>query len=101
MKPGRTQLDWTTNNDVTGKWTHLAWVYDGGSRTEVRVYRDGKLDGKRDFATMDTIGGYPMYIGGMMNPSEGAKYMFKGGIAELKAYDYPRTAEEIARAAGQ
>ena len=101
MKPGSTQLDWTTNNDVTGKWTHLAWVYDGGSRTEVRVYRDGKLDGKRDFATMDTIGGYPMYIGGMMNPTEGAKYMFKGGIAELKAYDYPRTAEEIAGAAGQ
>jgi hypothetical protein len=40
-----------------------------------------------------------MTIGGMMNPTEGAKYMFKGGIAELQAYDYPRTAEEIAAAA--
>jgi hypothetical protein len=99
VKPSRAKCNWTTNNDVTGKWTHLAWVYDGGARTEVRVYRDGKLDGKRDFATMDTIGGYPMYIGGMMNPTDGAKYMFKGGITELKAYDYPRTAAELERAA--
>ena len=96
VKPSRAGVAWNTNNDVTGKWTHLAWVYDGGSRTEVRVYRDGKLDGQRDFATMDTIGGYPMYIGGMMHLTEGAKYRFKGGIADLKAYDYPRTAEEIA-----
>ncbi|MDP6490335.1 MAG: hypothetical protein QGG69_01030 [Kiritimatiellia bacterium] len=99
VKPSRAGVAWNTNRDVTGKWTHLAWVYDGGARTEVRVYRDGKLDGKSDFATMDTIGGYPMTIGGMLNPTEGAKYMFKGAIADLKAYDYPRTAAELERAA--
>ena len=97
MKPGRTKLNWSTNQKVTGKWTHLAWVYDGGPRTEVRVYRDGKLDGKAIFATMDTIGGYPMYLGGMLNPVEGMRYLFKGGIAEMQAYDYARTAEEIAK----
>ena len=80
MKPSRAKCDWTTHNAVTDKWTHLAWVYDGGARTEVRVYRNGKLDAKSDFATMDTIGG-------MMNPTDGAKYMFKGGITELKAYE--------------
>ena len=30
-----------------------------------------------------------------MNPKEGEQFMFRGGIAELKVYDYARTAEEI------
>jgi hypothetical protein len=46
---------------------------------------------------MDTIAGYPMYLGGMLSPVNGMQYFFKGGIAELKAYDYARTAAEIAQ----
>ena len=38
-----------------------------------------------------------MYLGGMLSPTKGMQYFYKGGIAELKAYDYARTAEEIAQ----
>jgi hypothetical protein len=98
---GAPGVDWKTDGEVTGKWVHLAWVYDGGPRTNVRLYRDGKLNAQRDFMTMDTIGDYPMYLGGIMNPRAGAESMFKGGIASVRAYDYARTPGEIAAAAGR
>jgi hypothetical protein len=94
-------VNWNINENPTGKWTRLAWVYDGGPETTVRLYRDGKQNAERTFMSLDTIGGYPMCIGGVMNPDLGEKFLFKGGIAEIKVYDYPRTAEEIAESGKQ
>ena len=92
-------VEWNNPENATGKWVRLAWVYDGGPQSTVRLYRDGKLNSERSFMSLDTIGGYPMYVGGMMHPGLGEKYLFKGGIAEIRIYDYPRTSEEIAAAA--
>jgi len=89
-------VEWNNPDNATGKWVRLAWVYDGGPESSVRLYRDGKLNSERSFMSLDTIGGYPMYVGGMMHPGLGEKYLFKGGIAEIRIYDYPRTSEEIA-----
>ena len=89
-------VNWGSGESTTGNWVRLAWVYDGGPESTVRLYRDGKLNSERSFMSLDTIGGYPMYVGGMMHPGLGEKYLFKGGIAEIRIYDYPRTSEEIA-----
>ncbi len=88
-------------NEPIGEWIHLAWVYDGGKNSVVRLYRNGVLDSEHDYRTVDTIGGYPMTIGGMLHPSDDHKYLFKGAVNEIRIFDYPRTAEEIAAAAAE
>lgn len=51
------------------------------------------------FNTVDTIGGYPISIGGIMNAATAQRALFKGAIGEVRIFDYPRTAEEIAASA--
>lgn len=91
-------VDWDLKGDPSGHWTHLAWVYDGGEYSGVRLYRDGQLNAERAIVSINTIGGYPMSVGGLMHAESGEKALFKGGIAGLKVYDYARTADEIAAA---
>lgn len=88
-------VDWR-GDEKPGQWVHLAWVYDGGMNSNIRLYRDGKLNAEHVFKTIDVIGGYPMYIGGIMSPALAEKNIFKGAISEIRIFDYPRTAEEIA-----
>jgi hypothetical protein len=40
-----------------------------------------------------------MYVGASFNTYSGVVRPFKGGVTEIKAYDYVRTVEEIAAAA--
>ena len=89
-------LEWTLGDEQPGRWVHLAWVYDGGEYATVRLYRDGKLNAERSFVTIDTLGGYPLAIGGIMQAERGEKALFKGGISSVKVYDYARCNEEIA-----
>ena len=89
--------DWKIDPEEQVKqWVHLAWVYEGGQFSKIRLYRNGKLNAEYDFKTIDTIGGYPMSIGGIMSPALAEKSLFKGAIAEIRIFDYPRTPEEIA-----
>ena len=67
----------------------------------MRLYRNGKLNGEHPFRTINTLGGYPMSIGGSMSPSKAETALFKGAIAQIRIFDYPRTAEEIGAAAGK
>lgn len=92
-------VDWNIDADQTGRWVHLAWVYDGGSYSKVRLYRDGQPNAERSFVTLDTLGGYPLYLGGIMHPERGEKALFRGGIASVRIYDYARSDEELAAAA--
>jgi hypothetical protein len=87
--------------EQTKQWVHLAWVYDGGTQSNVRLYRNGKLSGEYQFKTINTIGGYPMSIGGVMNPAKAETALFKGAISSIRVFDYPRTAEEIAASSKQ
>jgi len=84
-----------------GEWVHLAWVYEGGMQADLRLYRNGVLTNTHPFRTIDTIGGYPMTIGGIMNASVAQKALFQGAISSVRVFDYPRTAEEIADSAAQ
>lgn len=88
-------------NDAPGEWVHLAWVYDGGKRSKVRLYRNGELDSEHLYKTVDTIGGYPVTVGGIMHPVEAHKGLFNGAISEIRVFDYPRTAEEIESSAAR
>ena len=92
--------EWKISPDEKpGQWVHLAWVYDGGQHAKVRLYRNGSLNIEHDFRTVDTIGGYPISIGGMMSGATGETALFRGAISEARIFDYPRTAEEIAASA--
>ena len=98
---GNSGVDWRINGEEKpGQWVHLAWVYDGGENSKVRLYRDGKLNAEYEFKTIDPLDGYPMSIGGMMSPAFAEKSLFKGAISEVRVFDYARTAEEIAELAG-
>ena len=76
-------------------------VYDGGYRSQFRMYVDGELQesATKEFVSLATVAGYPMYVGACFNTYSGVVRPFKGGVAEIKAYDYIRTAEDIKAAA--
>lgn len=94
------RADWNMpGEEQSKKWVHLAWVYEGGMRAAVRLYRDGRLNAEHSFKTIDTIGGYPMSLGGIVSPSKAQTGLFKGAISSVRVFDYPRSAEEIAEAA--
>jgi len=83
-------------DEPLGQWVHLAWVYEGGMKTTVKLYRNGVLDSEHVYRTVDTIAGYPLTIGGIMTPRGDMEAPFRGAISDIRVYDYPRTAEEIA-----
>jgi len=98
---GGRHLGWRDRAAPTGKWRHLAWVYSGGIDGTMTVYVDGMKETEGTYYTLGTNGGYPMHIGSGWNTASGASRMFTGSLAALRVYDYARTEEEIATAAGQ
>jgi hypothetical protein len=44
------------------EWTHVAHVFTGGYRGNFKVYVNGKLVNDKGFMTLNTVGGYPMYL---------------------------------------
>ncbi len=83
------------------EWQHLAYTCTGGYRGTFRVYLNGKLVNERGFFSLDTIGGHPMHLGAAWHTARGAMNFFSGSVAQLRVYDYSRTAEEIGSAAGK
>lgn len=93
--------DWKIDAaEKPGQWVHLAYVFEGGMHSKIRLYRDGKLNAECVDKTVNTIGGYPLTIGGIMSAATGEKALFKGAISSVSIFDYPRSAEEIAQDAG-
>jgi hypothetical protein len=86
-----------TGRAPRGKWVHLAMVYDGGYRSRFKMYVNGELQegATKEFVSLATVAGYPMYVGSSFNTYAGSVRPFRGGIKSIKAYDYVRTAEEI------
>jgi len=84
-----------------GQWHHIAFVYDGQHQGWGRVYVDGKPATERGYYTLCTNSGLPMFLGTAWNTDRGTQDMFTGSIASVKVYDYPKTADEIAKAAGE
>ncbi len=87
------------DQEQMGEWMHLAWVYEGGKNSTVRLYRNGELDSVHDYKTVDTIAGYPLTIGGIMTPDGDHEGAFRGAISDIRVYDYPRSSSEIENAA--
>ncbi len=54
---------------------------------------------ERGFFSLDTVGGQPMHLGAAWHSARGAMNAFSGSVAQLRVYDYTRTAEEIGSAA--
>jgi hypothetical protein len=77
------------------QWTHVAHVFTGGYRGNFKVYVNGVLVNDKGFMTLNTVGGYPMFLGASWNTALGASNKFSGSLARLKVYDYVRTEAEI------
>ncbi len=92
-------VGWTAVVPASGQWQHLACVYSGGYRGTFKVYLNGKLAGEHGFFTLDTIAGYPMYLGAAWNTARGAVNPFIGSLSRLRVYSYARTDQEIRSAA--
>ncbi|NLY11287.1 MAG: LamG domain-containing protein [Firmicutes bacterium] len=93
------RVTWTTPS--TGTWHHIAYVYSGGYRGEMKVYVDGKFVARKGHYALYTSTGYPMHIGGAWQTAGGAFDLFNGSVASVTVYDYVRTEQEIAQAAKQ
>jgi len=70
------------------QWHHVAYVHDGLSG---RLYVDGKLDGELPFAPQP--GGGTAYIG----YDAALKSHLPGAFDDVAVYDYPLSAEQVAR----
>ena len=81
------------------QWMHVAYVYDGGRRSKIRLYVNGTEAGAFAHVSLATLPGYPMYLGTAFGDSVGAEMPYTGAIHSMKVYDYPRTAKEIEAAA--
>ena len=81
------------------EWQHIAYTFTGGYRGTFRVYLNGKLVNERGFFSLDTVSGQPMHLGAAWHTARGALNAFFGSVAQLRVYDYTRTAEEIGSAA--
>ena len=93
-------VGWKQKAPTAGQWHHLAYVYTGGYKGELRLYVDGQLDNCRAYYSLDTMPGYAMHLGAGWNTATGPYSAFSGSLASLKVYDYARTDEEIRAAAG-
>ncbi|MEZ4448386.1 MAG: LamG domain-containing protein [Nannocystaceae bacterium] len=79
---------------ATGEWVHLAWVYDKDAQVQ-RIYVDGALDGERP-SSAPWVGAPPMRLG-----RSATTFYFDGQLCELRIWDRPRGADEIAATRGQ
>lgn len=91
-------LNGTGFADVIGKafvpsecWTHVAYVHEGTKR---RLYLNGVLDAEVDDGTvLPPTDQATLQIGAQ----DGSRGPFKGRIAEVRAWSYARTAEELSQ----
>ncbi|MDE0838669.1 MAG: hypothetical protein OSB41_06395 [Kiritimatiellae bacterium] len=97
---GRHKYAWNVDG-AEQTWTHLACVYDGGRRSRIRLFVDGKLVNTFNRRSFATIPGFKSYMGASFVDGKGEKDLFNGAIASLKAYDYARTDEQIKAAAAR
>ncbi|MBT7700143.1 MAG: hypothetical protein HN700_07600 [Verrucomicrobia bacterium] len=95
---GRHKYPWNVDGAET-QWTHLACAYDGGRRSRIRLFVDGKLVNTFNRRSFATIPGFKTYMGASFVDRNGEKDLFNGAVASLKAYDYARTEEQIKAAA--
>jgi len=79
-----------TANDL--EWHHLAGTFDG---TTVSVYADGRLVNTDTVSNVNTPGQFAM------GKREGNDNFFEGLIDDVRVYDVPLSAEEIAWLAGK
>ncbi len=76
------------------RWTHVAVSYERSSGT-IRLFVDGELDAERRSPVPALTGEMPVWLGG--DPLRGATGRpFAGRIDELRLWDHPRTAEQLA-----
>ncbi|MGW6292059.1 LamG-like jellyroll fold domain-containing protein [Streptomyces sp. NPDC055058] len=79
---------------AANKWTHLVGVYSGGDK-ELRLYVDGVLVGTTPYTTAwDARRGLQI---GAANLNGGVTNYFPGSIDELRLFDKPVSAAEVAR----
>jgi len=78
-----------------GQWVHLAGVYDGST---VRVYRDGVEVGSGEAHTGTFSANKLITVGGAIDNGIITEY-FTGMIDEVRIYDRPFSAQEIANLA--
>ena len=65
----------------TGRWYHLAGVYDG---SEVRLYVDGRLVSSSPCSGTRTLNGLPLVIGGDVDAAGHPTSFFQGEIDEVR-----------------
>jgi hypothetical protein len=80
------------------QWMHVTYVYDGGPRSQARIYINGQQVADRT-TSIATLPGYSMYLGAGFGDTQGETNPFNGAIRSLTVYNYPRTAKEIQSAA--
>ncbi len=84
---------WTARGDTvleTGRWHHLAGVYDGD---QLRLYVDGRLDGSRQIRKKVSLGtDGPLWVG---RSFKGEDSSFVGSIDEVRVYGRALSAPEI------
>ncbi len=74
-----------------GQWHHVACVYDGSI---MYLYIDGQLDVSSPAAGKINTNDYPVLIG--ENAQQPGRH-WNGQLADVRVYNYPLTAQEIAR----
>jgi hypothetical protein len=87
-----------SKNVHADQWMHVTYVYDGGPRSQARIYINGQKVAARG-TSISTLPGYSMYLGAGFGDTQGETNPFNGAIRSLTVYNYPRTAKEIQTAA--
>ncbi|MEU1240943.1 carboxypeptidase regulatory-like domain-containing protein [Micromonospora parva] len=87
----------STAAPVIGKWTHLAGVYDGGTKT-FRLYVDGVLQPGTGTVTAGFNATGPLRIGAMMYAGM-LGHNWPGDIDDVRMYNFVETAARIAELA--
>ena len=84
---------WTARGDTvlqTGRWHHLAGVYDGD---QLRIYVDGRLDGSRWIGKKVSLGTEgPLWVGRSFKGNESS---LVGAIDDVRVYGRALSAPEI------
>ena len=66
------------------QWMHVTYVYDGGPRSQARIYVNGQ-EVAASVTSMATLPGYSMYLGASFGDIQGEANPFNGAIRSLTA----------------
>ncbi|MFZ5831240.1 MAG: LamG-like jellyroll fold domain-containing protein [Planctomycetota bacterium] len=97
---GKTERTQSTQQVAIGDWTHVAGVFDG---TELRIYVNGRLNGKAAVsgphfpnAAPFLIGAAPVYVSpGSKPPSQLLQNFFVGQVREVRVSSIPRYTKDF------